>query len=247
MQLFLVSFLFSLVVTTLATEVAENIASNMTLNFDYDIQKPYDVPVNQRYEVVNGVYHFWVYSNDKPHTETSNTDPRTEMRIKNDYHSGVHTFEGDVLIPSGTSGVTVFQVFGGHDYATAAQIRTENGKLLHYSNEVLASNVFDKWFHLKVQHDVSKHAVSFWVNNVFKLTAHDNGSPDNTSNGWYFKLGVYALHESSYKMESKYKNMVVTSGGGGDDCQWKGHCRGDKCTTYNDCDGDLTCKNGICG
>lgn len=29
-------------------------------------------------------------------------------------------------------------------------------------------------------------------------------------------------------------------------CGWAGHCCGDSCRTYDDCDGDLTCKNGKC-
>jgi hypothetical protein len=32
-----------------------------------------------------------------------------------------------------------------------------------------------------------------------------------------------------------------------DTCSWKGHCAGDPCSTYNDCDGSLTCLNGKCG
>ncbi len=37
-------------------------------SFDYDIQKPYDKDLSERYELKNGVHHFWVYENDKPHT-----------------------------------------------------------------------------------------------------------------------------------------------------------------------------------
>ena len=29
-------------------------------------------------------------------------------------------------------------------------------------------------------------------------------------------------------------------------CLWKGHCAGDRCSTYNDCDGSLICQNGKC-
>ncbi len=30
-------------------------------------------------------------------------------------------------------------------------------------------------------------------------------------------------------------------------CSWAGHCAGDRCSTYDDCDGSLVCINGKCG
>ncbi|CAF3769604.1 unnamed protein product [Rotaria sordida] len=30
-------------------------------------------------------------------------------------------------------------------------------------------------------------------------------------------------------------------------CSWLGHCAGDPCSTYNDCDGSMICLNGKCG
>ena len=29
-------------------------------------------------------------------------------------------------------------------------------------------------------------------------------------------------------------------------CSWIGHCAGDRCTTYDDCDGSLICRDGRC-
>lgn len=48
----------------------------------YHIQRPYDVPEDQRYSFINGVHKCWVYSTDKPHTRTSQTKPRTEIAIQ---------------------------------------------------------------------------------------------------------------------------------------------------------------------
>ena len=48
---------------------------------NFDIQRPYDVPEDQRYSFVDGVHKLWVYSTDKPHSPTSKTHPRTEIRI----------------------------------------------------------------------------------------------------------------------------------------------------------------------
>lgn len=30
-------------------------------------------------------------------------------------------------------------------------------------------------------------------------------------------------------------------------CSWNGHCVGDPCSTYDDCDGSLICINSKCG
>lgn len=108
-----------IVLSLIATAFAFNETSEYAENFSYSIQKPYDKNLSERYSLSSGVHHFWVYDDDKPHSTTSNTEPRTEMRINNDYRSGIHTFDGDVMIPSGTTGANVFQVFGGNAYATA--------------------------------------------------------------------------------------------------------------------------------
>lgn len=49
---------------------------------NFDIQRPYNVPVDQRYSYVNGVHKMWVYKTDKPHSPDSHTNPRTEIRIQ---------------------------------------------------------------------------------------------------------------------------------------------------------------------
>ncbi|KAK7247530.1 hypothetical protein RIF29_42414 [Crotalaria pallida] len=70
-------------------------------NSNFQVQKPYynNVPVKQRYSFTNGVHKFWVFSNDKPHTPSSKTEPRTEIRITGyDYTSGVWQFEGSPVL-----------------------------------------------------------------------------------------------------------------------------------------------------
>eukprot|EP00261_Vitis_vinifera_P005658 XP_002272726.1 PREDICTED: citrate-binding protein [Vitis vinifera] len=49
---------------------------------NFVIQRPYDVPEDQRYSYVNGVHKLWVYSTDKPHSLISHTNPRTEIRMQ---------------------------------------------------------------------------------------------------------------------------------------------------------------------
>lgn len=47
-----------------------------------EIQWPYNVHVKERYSFVNGVHKLRVLRTDKPHSPTSNTSSRTEIRIR---------------------------------------------------------------------------------------------------------------------------------------------------------------------
>ncbi|KAH7041147.1 uncharacterized protein B0I36DRAFT_344776 [Microdochium trichocladiopsis] len=46
---------------------------------------------------------------------------------------------------------------------------------------------------------------------------------------------------------SKYCSTGSNPGGGCQtDCAWQGHCLGCSCATFNDCDEDFICTNGVC-
>jgi len=58
------------------------------------------------------------------------------------------------------------QVFGGEYYhedskqhATSLQLRIYSGNLKYYDSETLLTNVYGKWFHLNVTHDVATHEI----------------------------------------------------------------------------------------
>ncbi|CAN0899482.1 Citrate-binding protein [Linum grandiflorum] len=97
----------------------------------YHIESPYNLPEIKRYSFVNGVHKCWVYSNDLPHSRISRTKPRTEIKIQGYiYKSGVWQFEGYVYVPSGTSGVSIMQVFGSRPpRATSLMLHVYDGSL----------------------------------------------------------------------------------------------------------------------
>ncbi|KAK9271900.1 hypothetical protein L1049_002265 [Liquidambar formosana] len=173
---------------------------------NFDIQRPYDVPVNQRYSFVNGIRKLWVFSTDKPHTPTSKTAPRTEIRIQGyDYSSGVWQFEGYGYVPKGTSGVCVMQVFGSSPpHATTLVLSVYNGSLSSYRDPVLVPNIYNKWFRLNVIHDVDSSKVKVFINGVLKFQAEGRGGSSH-----YFKFGVYAQDDDSHCMESRWKGIKV--------------------------------------
>jgi hypothetical protein len=54
------------------------------------VQKPYDVPLAERYEFVNGVRRMWVYANDKPISATHPSGARTEIKV--DVRTSLYAF-----------------------------------------------------------------------------------------------------------------------------------------------------------
>ncbi|XP_044469666.1 citrate-binding protein-like [Mangifera indica] len=169
------------------------------------IQKPYNVPVDQRSSFKNGYYKLWVFSTDKPLSLTSRTNPRTEIRVTGyDYSSGVWQFEAYGYIPNGTSGVCIMQVFGASQHATTLMLRVYNGSLSYYRGAVIVRNIYSRWFKLNVIHDVDKSKVKVFINGILKYVAPGRGGTSH-----YFKCGVYAQDDASYHMESRWKNIKI--------------------------------------
>ncbi|CAI0396150.1 unnamed protein product [Linum tenue] len=171
------------------------------------LQKPYDVPLHQRYSFVGGVHRMWVYADDKPHHPTSPTQPRTEIRITGlDYSSGVWQFEGHGFVPNGTSGATVAQIHGGSHDATTLILRVyAPGEMRFYSYPRIADGLYDRWFRLNIIHDVDGGKVTVFLDGEQKFQFHDQGPGD-----LYFKCGVYAAHANiSYYMESRWRDIKI--------------------------------------
>ena len=174
----------------------------------YSIQFPYNLRQADRYAFVatNDTHHFWVFSNDLPHAQISHTLPRTEMRVEGDYTSGQHQFEADMMIPPGTSNVSLVQVFGGslRGHSTSLQIRVYDGQLKYYNDFVLRPNICGKWLHLNVTHDVATHAIRIFIDYKLVMTVADNGGKS-----WYFKCGVYGQEGMSREMEAYFRNVKL--------------------------------------
>jgi hypothetical protein len=171
--------------------------------FTYDIQYPYNLQLSDRYAVTNSTNYFWVYSTDEPFESGSTTLPRTEMRIYNDYTSGVWQFEGDLFVPSGTTGVAVMQVFGGSTSSTSLQLRVYNGSLCRYTTPIL-NNIYNTWIHVNVIHDANAHTVAIYLNGNFIRSDADRGPST-----YYFKCGVYEQDSPSLLMQSQWANIKV--------------------------------------
>ncbi|KAI3806422.1 hypothetical protein L1987_22327 [Smallanthus sonchifolius] len=172
-------------------------------NFEY--QKPYDTPLDQRYSYQNGTHRFWVYADDKPHYLGSNTQPRTEIRILPDYTSGIWQFEGLAFVPNGTSGATIVQIHGAAHGSTTILLRIYNGDMRYYSTPVIDTDLYDKWFKVNLIHDVDGGKVTVFIDNQERFKTHDQGP-----GMLYFKFGVYGAPTNiSYYMESRWKAVKI--------------------------------------
>ncbi|KAI4365495.1 hypothetical protein MLD38_021475 [Melastoma candidum] len=173
---------------------------------DFHIQKPYDLPVSDRYSFVDGIHKLWVYSTDHPFSPGSPTGPRTEVMLREySYVRGVWQFEGHGYIPNGTSGVCVMQVFGAQfPRNTTFILNVYNGSLYYYQSMLLVPSIYDRWFKLNVVHDVDAPDVKVYIDGALKYVAPGQGGAFH-----YFKFGVYSQKNASYYMESRWTGIRV--------------------------------------
>ena len=122
------------------------------------------------------------------------------------YTSGVWQFEGEFYVPRGMTGVCVMQIFGGTQRATAFMLHVYEGMLKHYHQEVVATNIYDRWIHLNVIHNADKGKVHVFIGEEEKLVIDDSGPAVHA-----FKFGVYTQTDSSSCMESRWRKVKVWS------------------------------------
>ncbi len=121
------------------------------------------------------------------------------------YSSGVWQFEADAYVPTGTTGVSIMQIFGAEPpSATTLMTRVYDGSLTYYREPVLVPNIYNKWFRLNVIHDVDAAKVKVYINGDLKLERDDRRGTSH-----YFKCGVYTQNDPSNCMESQWKNIKV--------------------------------------
>jgi hypothetical protein len=163
------------------------------------IQRPYDLAAADRFKYENGIYTFWVNSNDKAHTPGNGTAPRTEARYS-DVSTGEHIFSADVMFES-TSRTCITQI---HNVvgAIAIYLRVLGNRLFNLaSGQTILTDQMGKWFNLKVYFNTQTLEVKTYVNNCLKATST---APKGTPY-WYYKHGVYTCDSGTCR--SNYKNI----------------------------------------
>ncbi|XP_073099841.1 citrate-binding protein-like [Elaeis guineensis] len=173
--------------------------------WNFEMEKPYDIPLEERYSFVNGVRRMWVYSSDMPLRPDSKTKPRTEIRIRGyDYSSGTWQFEGYGFVPNGTSGTNIMQVHRATYPATTLMLRVYGGLLTNYVWSVVEPYVYDRWMRVNVIHDVDADKLTVFIDGVQKMEVEGNGP-----GVFNFKCGVYTQNYSTYYMESRWRDIRI--------------------------------------
>ena len=121
-----------------------------------------------------------------------------------DYSSGVWQFEGYGYVPSGTTGVSIMQVFGAGETATTLMLHVYDGALRYYNQKPVEDNVYDRWLRVNVIHDVGASRFTVFIDGENKLSVAGRGGSSH-----YFKFGVYAQNHDSSCMESRWKDIRI--------------------------------------
>jgi hypothetical protein len=201
--------LFSLVFPTIGA------AAYTELFPAFHFDKPYKDSLYKHYSVntdERGFFHgaetFWVSRSDKPFLRGSKTNPRCEKSVDLFWKSGTYTFDGYLMAKRTSVKGTLnhdfiaMQIFGarGKQYGnTALSLRVydgANGRIKAYGSwskaQVVATNIYDKWIHVRVIHDATRHRIKVFINDILKIDGPDNGPPNSsTRKAYYFKYGVY--------------------------------------------------------
>ncbi|XP_050206722.1 citrate-binding protein-like [Mercurialis annua] len=204
----LVNVLAFFVLHTCAVDPTEGFVELPFNTSYYYIQKPYDLKVSDRYSFENGTHRLWVYSTDKPLAKSSPTRPRSEVIINGyNYTSGIWQFEGYAYVPSGTSAVCIFQVFGASPNATITttlMLRVYDGTLKYYTDPVILPQIYDRWFKVNVIHDMDGSKTMVYIDGVKLYEGVGRGGEFH-----FFKFGVYAQKNETYYMESRWKGIRI--------------------------------------
>lgn len=76
--------------------------------------------------------------------------------------------------------------------------------ITYYRAGPVLLNIYERWFRVNVIHDVDASKLQVYIDGILKLEPPGRGGTNH-----YFKFGVYAQNDSSYNMESRWKNIKV--------------------------------------
>jgi hypothetical protein len=185
----------------------------------FHVEHPYTIPTNTRFSIVNGVYNFWVFPNDAPHSPNAQgRNPRTEARYGstydkatgNNFQHGQRMFSADMLVEKNAVNSAVMQIHttatGGGPIGIRIQSNGDivnNGSLTVVKGANIPGGTIDKWFNYKASLNADTLEVKIYINNCLQSTYKGDRGDGN----FYFKHGVYFCKTSTNGCFSHYKNI----------------------------------------
>jgi hypothetical protein len=184
----------------------------------FNVQHPYNIPTNTRFSITGGVYNFWVFPKDFPHSpDAGGRNPRTEARYGgtadkatgNNFQSGMRMYSTDMLVERNAIGSAIMQIHAT-DPAVPIGVRimpsgdmVNNGTLTVVQGSTVPGGLIDRWFNYKASLDTATMQVKIYLNNCLKSTY----TGQRGSGAFYFKNGVYFCKTSQDGCFSHYKNI----------------------------------------
>ena len=185
------------------------IGSNWT---EYFPTKSYHggVSQSQRYSISGNVEHFWVYDTDPSAFPGSDSGPRSEWKVNNDYTTGHQQFQGDVNPESGTGAYTCMQIFGSTTQATSFQMQVRDQDLKRYNSEILATGVWGVYNRFNIIHyaTTGTGTIEAYMNGTKVGTFADGGNISH-----YFKYGCYDTASATSYTGIYWRGVRFFSGG----------------------------------
>jgi hypothetical protein len=167
----------------------------------YKVDQP---PGQIRYTLSGTEFHFWLFNNDMSTFPGRDSGPRSELHIINNYMTGQAQFQADIKIDANCSRASIMQIFGGSRTATGFMAWAMSNSLNHYSNEVIFSPIYGRYFRLNVTHDTASGRVEVYIDGQKKGTFQDHGPGKH-----YFKCGLYHQAGMSARCDDYIKNIRV--------------------------------------
>jgi hypothetical protein len=195
----------------------------------FHLERPYNVPQNTRFSITGGIYNFWVFPGDRPHSPIAmGRNPRTEATYGGTYDkanvkgggglsgnigyftTGKRMYSADIRIENNAIGSAFMQIHttaaGGGPIGIRMQGNGDivnNGSLTVVTGSSVPGGIVNKWFNFKASLDADSLEVNIYVNNCLKKTYKGSRGDGN----FYFKNGVYFCKTSQNGCFTHYKNV----------------------------------------
>ena len=142
-------------------------------------------------------------------THSSN---RIEIRDNDDYSTGTHQFQADIVMSPPTSGESIHQIFNGPTgpWCIIRQYTNFNGSIRIFagsSTSYVATNLNGHSFRLNTINDMNSGQCYFYVNGRL---VHQVANPGGT---FYTKYGAYGTHDNAHTAYIVFTNATLFTGG----------------------------------
>jgi len=169
----------------------------------FHVERPYNVPIASRFKIEDGIYTFWVFPNDKPHSTTTHAlNPRTEARWSQNFTTGIRMWSADAYWERNVNHSVVMQVHTTTTGIGPVYLHVEGEDLPPVDGADVPGGLMDRWINMKVIINAATTASQIYINNCLRATI-PKGTRGNGVD--YFKNGVY--HCGSTVCRDHYKNF----------------------------------------